>query len=294
MSCYNAEKYIAEAIDSILNQTYRDFEFIIWNDGSTDNTERIIKSYNDSRIRYFYHENTGLGKALNLACKEAKGEFIARMDADDISLPNRFEVELKYLDRHKEVALVSSAYNYIDENSTVFAISMPYTNRYLLRRLLRKGLGVLCHPSVMFRKNIYEIAGGYPALRSNQDAVLFPRMNKYAYMVNLSSVLLNYRINEGSISSQTQGNVYTKMLSSFRLKMMEDEHVLEEDVCLYNEISSRAKKYNALRVAKVNESRKQTPLYYRLYLFLKHIMGSNFARITVIEMKNILGLIRVI
>ena len=73
MCAYNAEKYIGETIRSVLNQTYRKFEFIIWNDGSTDSTESIVKSFKDDRIRYFYHANTGLGMALNLACKEVRG-----------------------------------------------------------------------------------------------------------------------------------------------------------------------------------------------------------------------------
>ena len=77
---FNDERTIKEAIESILCQSYNNFEFIIWNDGSTDGTEEIIKSYKDNRIRYFFHENTGLGEALRLACAEAKGKYIARMD----------------------------------------------------------------------------------------------------------------------------------------------------------------------------------------------------------------------
>mgnify|MGYP001537946173 FL=1 len=87
MSCYNSERFLRQSIDSILMQSYREFEFIIWNDGSTDSTEEIIKSYHDERIRYFYAPNQGLGSALAAACKEARGRYIARMDDDDIAMP---------------------------------------------------------------------------------------------------------------------------------------------------------------------------------------------------------------
>ena len=96
---YNTEKYIAEAIESILAQTYTNFEFIVWDDGSTDNTRRVVESFNDNLIHYYYHENTGLGMALKLACEKAHGKYIARMDSDDISLPARLEKEVNYMER---------------------------------------------------------------------------------------------------------------------------------------------------------------------------------------------------
>src|SRR5687767_7542953 len=88
---YNAEKYLRESIDSILKQTYSNFEFLILNDGSTDGSEEIIKSYSDPRIRYSKHENCGLAATLNKGIEQAKGEIIARQDQDDISLPERFQ-----------------------------------------------------------------------------------------------------------------------------------------------------------------------------------------------------------
>ena len=112
---FNDEKTIKEAIESILCQSYNIFEFIIWNDGSTDGTEKIIKSYDDNRIRYYYHENTGLGEALRLACAEAKGKYIARMDGDDICLPSRIQKQVEFLESHPDYVLVSSAVFYIDE-----------------------------------------------------------------------------------------------------------------------------------------------------------------------------------
>ncbi len=106
MPVYNGEKYLREAIDSILNQTFSDFEFIIINDASKDNTEEIIKSYKDNRIIYLKNEkNLGVAGTLNRGIDIAKGEYIARMDADDISLPYRFEKQVAFMEKHHEVGV---------------------------------------------------------------------------------------------------------------------------------------------------------------------------------------------
>lgn len=109
MPVYNAQEYIREAIDSILNQTFSDFEFIIINDGSTDNSVEIIKNYNDPRIVLVDNtENKGLVSVLNQGLQLAQGEYIARMDADDISLPNRFMEQVNYLDKHPQVGILGA------------------------------------------------------------------------------------------------------------------------------------------------------------------------------------------
>jgi glycosyltransferase involved in cell wall biosynthesis len=110
MSVHNGEKYLREAIESILNQTFTDFKFIIINDGSTDNSLAIIRSYDDKRIRILNNgTNIGLTKSLNKALKQAKGKYIARQDADDVSLPDRFEAQLKYFVQYPEVALLGTS-----------------------------------------------------------------------------------------------------------------------------------------------------------------------------------------
>ena len=109
MAVYNGEKYLREAIESILDQTYTNFEFLIINDGSSDRTEEIILSYNDKRIRYIKNEqNLKLIASLNKGLDLAKGEFIARMDADDISLPERLEKQINFLEKHPEIGLLGS------------------------------------------------------------------------------------------------------------------------------------------------------------------------------------------
>lgn len=107
MPAYNAEKYIGEAIESILNQTFKDFEFIIINDGSVDHTKEIIREYNDPRIVLLENDkNRGIVLSLNKGLDAATGKYIARMDADDIALKNRFERQVEYLDEHKDIGVL--------------------------------------------------------------------------------------------------------------------------------------------------------------------------------------------
>ena len=118
MPAYNAAEYLDEAIRSILNQTFRDFEFIIINDGSTDDSISILDKQQklDSRIRVYHQENQGMIAALNRGCRLARGKYIARMDADDISLPGRLEKQLKYMERHPQIGILGTWIYSIDKN----------------------------------------------------------------------------------------------------------------------------------------------------------------------------------
>lgn len=158
MSVFNGEKYVGDAIESILNQTYANWEFIIINDGSNDLTEAIIKQYGDNRIRYLSHQNVGLTRSLNRGIKEANGKYIARLDADDRSLPERLEKQVAYLDSNLDCVLIGSSYWNIDLQSMHWFIVHPPAQDELCRKALRLGNSVFLHSSVMFRKQI----GGVP------------------------------------------------------------------------------------------------------------------------------------
>ena len=110
MPVYNGEKYLQEAIESILNQTFKDFEFIIINDGSTDKTLEIIKSFTDPRIKLITQENRGIIYSLNKGITESRGKYIARMDADDISLPERLEKEYRFLEQNPNYGIVGTTF----------------------------------------------------------------------------------------------------------------------------------------------------------------------------------------
>ena len=288
MSGYNGEKYIKETIDSILNQTYTNFEFIIWDDGSTDGSRAIIESFKDDRIRYFYHENTGLGMALRLACKQAKGKYIARMDADDISLPERFEREVRYLESHPECVLVSSAVEYIDDNGVVIGRSFPCTLDCVLRGSIGKS-NMIVHPMVLLRRDAYQKTDGYSGVYYYEDRLLWSRLAKYGKFHNIPTPLGQYRLLKQSLSRSE--NHYRPILFDFIGKMVNDPVILDSDIELYNDIYKYSKRFN-----KPNETgiaRRKVAINYRMYQMMKPVFGVKISQFMATSFTNVYHLLKV-
>ncbi len=201
MSVYNGEKYLREAIDSILSQTFKDFEFLILNDGSTDKTAEILKSYQDPRIKIINNEkNIGLTKSLNKGLKIAKGNYIARQDADDISLPTRFEEELKFLKKNSNVALVGTDYFLINEKDKIInTINCLTENRKLKEKLLEGNQ--FAHGSIIFKKECIEKIGMYrEEFKFAQDFDFTLRITEEFDVANIPKSLYKWRINIDSVS----------------------------------------------------------------------------------------------
>lgn len=197
MSVHNAEAYLKEAVESILSQTFKDFEFIVVDDASSDNSLKILESYPEIKI-IKNTENLGLTKSLNIALRQAKGEYIARMDADDISLPNRLEVQKNFLDKNPHISVVGSAVEIIDgKKKTVH--TEPKSIEYFM-----KFKNIMSHPTVMFRKKDIMSVGAYDEnFKYAQDYDLWSKLLGKGYKIaNIDSPLLRYRIHENSI---TQG-----------------------------------------------------------------------------------------
>ncbi|RAK12618.1 glycosyl transferase family 2 [Halanaerobium saccharolyticum] len=199
MSVYNAEKYLEKAVESILTQSYHNFEFIIINDKSKDNSADIISKYadQDQRIKYIENErNRGLTYSLNKGLELAKGEYIARMDADDISTSDRLKKQVDYLKKNKEISLIgTSAYN-IDENGKIIAErNVPLEYEEIKRNI--NLVNPIIHPSVMFKKkDILDIGGYNEEFKKVQDYELWFRIIANGLKVeNLSERLLYYRVN---------------------------------------------------------------------------------------------------
>ena len=195
MPVYNAGKYLNESIESILNQTFRDFEFIIFNDASTDNSLEIIKSYDDSRIVLIDSPvNTGYVKHLNHGLELAKGEYIARMDADDIALPQRFEKECEILNNPK-VILCGAAIEFIGTKTG--DVIFPQNHREIVTNLLLYG-NCIAHPAVMFRKSIVDRhqLRYDEALSPAEDYAMWLSMEGFGKFYNVKEVLLKYRVHE--------------------------------------------------------------------------------------------------
>jgi glycosyltransferase involved in cell wall biosynthesis len=123
LPCYNGARWIAQAIESVLAQTYKDFELLIIDDGSTDNSKDIVSLYlHDKRVRYIYQENRGFSSALNRGIKESRGEFIGFLGQDDLYIPNKLQVQVRYFDEHKHVDLVHSNYCSIDSSGRIIRV----------------------------------------------------------------------------------------------------------------------------------------------------------------------------
>ncbi|MBI2934930.1 MAG: glycosyltransferase [Chloroflexi bacterium] len=199
MSAYNAAKYLREAIDSILRQTFGDFEFVIVNDGSADNSLDVIRSYPDPRIVIIDNErNIGLTRSLNRALGAARGEFLARQDTDDISLPERFELQLDYLERHPEVGLLGASVYTIDEGGKLTGKKMAPANPGKAFRHVP-----FAHGTAMMRKEVIDKLGGYCEwLKYAQDYELWSRIAKRYEVRSLTQPLYKLRYHRGSIWSR--------------------------------------------------------------------------------------------
>lgn len=197
---YNASKFLAESIKSMLEQTFTNFELIIINDGSTDNSQSIIESFDDKRIRFFQKPNTGLIDSLNLAVAHSRGSWIARMDADDISSPNRLEEQIKFID--SGVAVIGTQAILIDENGKIYGKTKFATNPDEILLNLQKHISNVVHPSVLINKTLLLKVGGYdPKMHVAEDYDLWLRISKIGKIININQSLLSLRKHGDNISS---------------------------------------------------------------------------------------------
>lgn len=237
MPAYNAEAYIGQAIESVLQQSFTDFEFIIVNDGSKDNTLNVIKRYNDPRIKLIDQANKGLIDTLNDSINIASADIIARMDADDICKPNRFQVEYDFLTNNPDHVLVGSVVDIIDKDGNYLMPLYPvgYTHDEIVTNI-----DVKCpfnHPSVMFRKDAVIRAGYYPKnALTFEDHLLWKKLANIGKVHNLKDVLLQYRFNPESVTidEKWRGDLFIQL----RKKALEQGFVAEEDALKLKEIIS--------------------------------------------------------
>lgn len=199
---YNGEKYLVEAMDSILEQSFKDFELIVIDDGSTDSSIQILRKYEqtDNRVKLVSRANKGLPATLNEAVDEAGGQLIARMDQDDISLPDRLALQYQFMCDHPEVVALGCSAGFIDEEGKYVCTYIPPLDNATLIQIFPDSPFI--HPSVMFRKNEFYKAGKYPEKMKwgGEDVILFGRFTKLGELRNLSEPLIRYRLVPGSMS----------------------------------------------------------------------------------------------
>lgn len=198
MTVFNTERYVGEAVDSVLSQTFGDFEFIIIDDGSSDRSGAILDDYakRDPRIRLTSRPNTGIVAAANEGIGMAGGRYLARMDSDDVCVPHRFETQVRHLDAHPDCVIVGSRVTVVDPyGSPVFDSGQKLAHDEIDAELLSSGGGwAIVQPSAMMRTDAVRKVGGYRGRHNvSEDQDLFLRLAEVGRVANLPEPLLRYR-----------------------------------------------------------------------------------------------------
>jgi glycosyltransferase involved in cell wall biosynthesis len=211
LPAYNAGTYLVPALRSMVEQTFADLEILLLDDGSTDGAvDRAVEAVPDPRIRVLRHENRGLAPTLNRGILEARGEIVARMDADDVSAPDRIRRQVQALLAHPEVVLVGGQIVRRIGGGEAGRSAFPCTHDRIVRGLLATE-HVLCHPAVAFRASAARRVGGYWTHGVAEDWDFFLRMSEVGELANLPDVVLDYRFHDSGINASTMAVVRRNM-----------------------------------------------------------------------------------
>jgi hypothetical protein len=203
MSVFNGERFLREAMESILNQSFRDFELIVIDDGSTDGSAEILSSFagQDSRVQVHWQPNRGLVEALNRGFGLARGKYIARMDADDIAVRDRLLRQSSFLERNPEVGVVGGAIQRIDSAGKPLEVKHYARTDAEIKAALFRNCSELAHPAVLIRKEVFVQTGGYrAAFVDAEDYDLWLRIAEHCQLANLDEILLKYRVHPAQVT----------------------------------------------------------------------------------------------
>lgn len=218
LPAHNAEKHIVDCLNSITQQTYLNWELIIINDGSLDQTAKIIESFlsKDTRITCVTNDNNmGLVYCLNLGIKLSKGKYVARMDSDDIMMPDRLELQVNFMETNPQVGVLGGSAILIDEaGNDIGKRVFPYSDKSIKQNLDR--INPLLHPTIIFRKTIFEICYYRDKYPRAEDYDLWFRLKSYTEFANLQEFIIKYRIHPGQVSLEylkkmTRDTVFLKI-----------------------------------------------------------------------------------
>ena len=229
---FNSEKYVAQTIESVLKQSFADFEFIIIDDASTDKSLKIIKKYarKDSRIRVITNDiNLGIGGSRNIGLEIARGEYMAVADSDDISLPERFAKQVQFLEKSPDYCGLGTEVIYIDpEGSPLHVGSHYYSNEQINDQLLLGNGDAIPHPSFICKTDILQKIGGYDAtFIGAEDLDLYLRLAEIGKLANLEDILVRIRRRQTSISHQ-RSDLWQEMKYKALAKTMERRGIVIE------------------------------------------------------------------
>ena len=227
VSIYNSDKTLSKMIDSVLSQTYQDFELILINDGSSDNSFNIMKDYleKDNRIILIDKENSGLTKSLNIGLKRVNGKYISRIDADDIWKKDKLEKQIKFLETNNHYALVGTAYDEIDKEGKIMYLKqrtpLLTTNDNIINNIVK--FNPFFHSSVLFRKEVLGTIGFYnEEFKYTQDYEFWVRIMSKLKVANLDEVLASRRYSENmiSISKEKEQRMYAIKAKLLAIKLL--------------------------------------------------------------------------
>jgi glycosyltransferase involved in cell wall biosynthesis len=266
---YNAEQFVEQAVNSILGQTFKNFELIVIDDGSTDRSAAILESLArvDSRIAFYRQPNAGLIASLNRACSLGRGTYVARMDADDISLPTRFEKQVAYLDSHKDIGVAGTWIQDIDARGQPGPVWPLPSNPATIVWFLMFG-NCMAHPSIMMRSEIMKSLGYRTEAAHIEDYDLWVRAAAATRLANIPEVLLRHRVFNQSVSTRhlsSQQEAAAKLQYNLREEILgtnEPVQTLSADLLLKLFFAHR-KKYS---LDPGDESEIVLDIFRRLYL----------------------------
>jgi len=244
MPAYNAGRYLREAIASVLDQSFTDFELLIVNDGSTDDTERIICSFNDRRIVLLSQENKGVAAALNLGLTNARAQYIARFDADDICYPNRLKIQYDFITAYPQYGIVGSAADYIDAGGTFIFTHHPEGHLNEEIQQLKYSICPFIHSSVLYKKAAVINNGGYNEhAYTYEDHFLWVSILKEERGCNLSQPLIKVRLNPESVTIDEKW--HTRKFRSIKYSTLKNRAITATEG---NELYQISKKQNSTRI----------------------------------------------
>jgi glycosyltransferase involved in cell wall biosynthesis len=201
MTVYNGMPFLPAAVESILKQSFTDFEFIIVNDGSTDGTVDYLASLTDPRVQVIHRENGGTAAAANQGLQHCRGEYIARMDSDDISLPHRLATQVEFLDNHPRVGLVGAQMAPLGSSSVGKSLILPTKHEAIYKAML-EGRHGLAHSCILLRGALLKQIGGYWKLRYQDAWDMMMRMGEVSELANIDEVLHYYRVHRASLNGK--------------------------------------------------------------------------------------------
>ncbi|MFP4486355.1 MAG: glycosyltransferase family 2 protein [Campylobacterales bacterium] len=252
MSVHNGAEYLKESIDSVLSQSFDDFEFIIIDDGSSDSSAEIVNNYNDDRIIFIKNSsNIGLAKSLNKGIKLSHGTYIARIDADDVMLKDRLQIQLDYMEQNQDIGVCGSGYTMIyRKNKTIY---QPESHDEIFAKMFFNC--PMAHPTVMIRKSVLEESNIFynENIMVAQDYDLWSRLIVITKFANIKQPLIHYREHQKSVSQtktdlqlRISSNIRKRMLSLLANKLQHKNLILHEAVATENKVAIKEYKKDIL------------------------------------------------